>query len=168
MTDTSVTSTATSTVASTATSNVEQLRALPKTHPGVGGAAIELARAAADEIEHLRDHSDIPGPCKVTHTPPFDFAQCETHDETFALGSICKWHGAQSISEVLQAEADDQRGLKVRAEMELDRHQCFVAELNKYLSTCRILRVEPSTAKMERILATYDLGVVRQVGRSGA
>lgn len=30
-------------------------------------------------------------PCEMTHTPPFDFAQCERHDTTFALGDVCKY-----------------------------------------------------------------------------
>jgi len=31
-------------------------------------------------------------PCIMTHTLPFDFAQCERHDTTFALGDVCKYH----------------------------------------------------------------------------
>lgn len=61
-----------------------------------------------------------PDPCVMTHTPPFDFAQCETHDETFPLGGSCKWHGKESIAEVLQDEADAQRRRAVRAEHELE------------------------------------------------
>ena len=29
--------------------------------------------------------------CAMFHEPPFDFAWCETHDETFALGDVCKF-----------------------------------------------------------------------------
>lgn len=27
--------------------------------------------------------------CEMYHEEPFDFACCETHDEVFALGSVC-------------------------------------------------------------------------------
>lgn len=62
--------------------------------------------------------TDKPDPCEMTHTPPFDFAQCETHDTTFPLGGKCKWHGRTSIVEVLQEEIDEQRARAVRAEHE--------------------------------------------------
>ena len=36
---------------------------------------------------------EIPGeadwPCDMRYQPPFDFAWCETHDKTFALGDVC-------------------------------------------------------------------------------
>lgn len=69
-----------------------------------------------------------PAPCVMTHTPPFDFAQCETHDETFPLGGACKWHGKESITEVLQDEADEQRARAVRAEHELEMLQAEQGE----------------------------------------
>ena len=72
-------------------------------------------RAAA-----LAEQGDKPDPCVMTHTPPFDFAQCETHDETFPLGGVCKWYGKESIAEVLQDEADVLRARAVRAEHELE------------------------------------------------
>lgn len=72
-------------------------------------------RAAA-----LAEQGDKPDPCVMTHTPPFDFAQCETHDETFPLSGVCKWYGKESIAEVLQDEADVLRARAVRAEHELE------------------------------------------------
>jgi hypothetical protein len=30
-------------------------------------------------------------PCEMYHTPPMDFAFCETHDTTFALGDKCRY-----------------------------------------------------------------------------
>lgn len=30
-------------------------------------------------------------PCDMYHEPPFDFAYCERHDTTFALGDVCKY-----------------------------------------------------------------------------
>lgn len=29
------------------------------------------------------------GPCEMVQEEPFDFAWCETHDETFPLGEVC-------------------------------------------------------------------------------
>ena len=66
------------------------------------------------------EQGDKPAPCVMTHTPPFDFAQCETHDETFPLGGACKWHGKESIYEVLEDETDEQRMRAVRAEHQLE------------------------------------------------
>lgn len=59
-------------------------------------------------------------PCVMTHTPPFDFAECETHDETFPLGETCRFHERDMV-EVLFEAADEQRMRAVRAEMDLDR-----------------------------------------------
>jgi hypothetical protein len=97
------------------------------------------------EIERLREHSDVPSPCDMKHQPPMDFAYCETHDTTFPLGGVCKWHGKTSVAEVLQAEVDEQRQLKVRAEMEIER-----------------LRGEPTDAEVEAgARAGYNLDRVR-------
>lgn len=82
-------------------------------------ATAALAKAIGERDVALT-FTDTPSPCEMTHTPPFDFAQCETHDTTFPLGGACKWHGKDSISAVLQDEADEQRGRAVRAEIELD------------------------------------------------
>ncbi|MBC9927206.1 hypothetical protein [Leucobacter sp. cx-169] len=65
--------------------------------------------------------SDVPEPCVMTHTPPFDFAVCETHDETFPVGGVCKWHGRTSIADVLQDEVDAQRARAVFAEEARER-----------------------------------------------
>jgi hypothetical protein len=43
-----------------------------------------LTEAEIEEIEAL--------PCQMFHEQPFDFAYCETHDTTFALGDVCKYH----------------------------------------------------------------------------
>ncbi|WP_016695010.1 hypothetical protein [Rhodococcus rhodochrous] len=59
-------------------------------------------------------------PCVMTHTPPSDFAQCETHDETFPLGETCRFHERDMV-EVLFEAADEQRMRAVRAELELER-----------------------------------------------
>ncbi|MHA3723799.1 hypothetical protein ACXR2T_07960 [Leucobacter sp. HY1910] len=72
---------------------------------------------------------DRPDPCKMTHTPPFDFGQCETHDTTFPLGGSCKWHKQDSIAAVLQQEADEQRGLKVRAALRAEQAEAALAQI---------------------------------------
>jgi hypothetical protein len=66
---------------------------------------------------------EVPHPvaprCVMTHTPPMDFAQCETHDETFPLGQECRFKGREAW-EVFAEEADEQRQRAVRAEMALE------------------------------------------------
>lgn len=47
---------------------------------------VELTPEQIAEIEAM--------PCAMFHEPPFDFAYCETHDTTFALGAACKYHKA--------------------------------------------------------------------------
>ena len=80
------------------------------------------ARALIHEVERLRARvSDEPGECVMTHTPPFDFAQCETHDETFPLGGACRFHGRTSVAEVYADEADQMRARAVLAEAEVAR-----------------------------------------------
>ena len=31
-------------------------------------------------------------PCAMLHQPPMDFAFCETHDDTFPLGGVCRYY----------------------------------------------------------------------------
>lgn len=57
--------------------------------------------------------------CQMVHEEPYDFASCLTHDTTFPLGGECKFKG-RVMWEVYADEADEQRGLKVRAEMEAE------------------------------------------------
>ena len=78
------------------------------------------AHDAEKRAEWEAEQGDKPAPCVMTHTPPFNFAQCETHDETFPLGGACKWHGKESIYEVLDDEADELRLRAVRAEHQLE------------------------------------------------
>lgn len=66
--------------------------------------------------------------CDMKHQPPMDFAFCETHDTTFALGDRCKFYGRE-MWEVFAEEANEQRGFKVRAEMERDRLRDRLASL---------------------------------------
>jgi hypothetical protein len=69
--------------------------------------------------------------CVMTRTEPFDFAQCQTHDTTFALGEECKFNG-KDVADVLQDEADEQRQAKVRAQHELEQSRLLVGA---YLAT---------------------------------
>lgn len=81
-------------------------------HAGTVGQRIERAayRAYLEAV--------TPAPCVMTHTPPMDFAQCETHDETFRLGEECRFNG-RDAAEVFAEEADQQRQRAVVAEMRL-------------------------------------------------
>lgn len=79
--------------------------------PRIEGESV--TRWSARAVEQL-----LNPPCVMTHTPPMDFAQCETHDTTFPLGETCKFDGREPW-QVFADEADEQRGLKVRAEQRL-------------------------------------------------
>lgn len=70
------------------------------------------------EVERLRAEAE-PAQCVMTHTEPFDFAQCETHDETFPLGGVCRFNGREAW-EVYADEADEQRQRAVMAEIDRD------------------------------------------------
>lgn len=77
------------------------------------GARFDATVAAA------LDGADRPSPCDMKQGEPYDFAWCEAHDTTFALGEVCKWHGKDSVVDVLQDEADEQRAARIRAEIQL-------------------------------------------------
>lgn len=57
--------------------------------------------------------------CDLVYQEPFDFAQCNTHDETFALGDTCKFNG-RSEADVFFGEAQEQRGRAVELEGQMD------------------------------------------------
>lgn len=71
--------------------------------------------------------------CDMRHVEPYDFAWCETHDTTFALGDKCKFDG-RVVWEVYAEEADEQRGLKVRAEVENERLRAVVMAAEYFLA----------------------------------
>ena len=99
--------------------DLDAIRAMLGDRPALGrSAALDLIH----EVERLRARvSDEPGECVMTHTPPFDFAQCETHDETFPLGGACRFHGRTSVAEVYADEADQMRARAEKAEAEVAR-----------------------------------------------
>lgn len=97
---------------------------------------LHLVDALKVKIETLEGLSlDRPSACDMLHQPPFDFAHCQTHDTTFALGDKCEWDGVESISQHLMSKADEQRGRAVRAEMnhdqEKDRADRLAAQLQE-------------------------------------
>lgn len=63
--------------------------------------------------------STVPITCDMKEQKPFDFAWCETHDTTFALGERCKFYGRE-MWEVYAEEASEQRARAVRAEEALE------------------------------------------------
>ncbi|QOC55981.1 hypothetical protein PP494_gp51 [Gordonia phage Matteo] len=79
-----------------------------------------------------------PAPCDMKQGAPYDFAWCETHDTTFALGEKCKFDGREPW-EVFADEANEQRQLKVRAEMTLDRTR---GDLDAALATIQRARAQ--------------------------
>ena len=81
-----------------------------------------VTRWAARAVEALL----APAPCAMKHEPPMDFAWCETHDTTFALGDKCKFDGRQAW-EVYADEADEQRGRAVMAELKVEQLEAELA-----------------------------------------
>ena len=75
-----------------------------------------VTRWSARAVESLL----APAPCAMKHTPPMDFAWCDTHDTTFPLGSKCKFDGREPW-EVYADEADEQRSRAVMAELKAER-----------------------------------------------
>lgn len=74
----------------------------------------------------------LPVECVMTRTDPFDFAQCETHDETFPLGERCKFYGREP-ADVYAQEADEQRARAVRAELAVEEHLTTERRLNEQI-----------------------------------
>jgi len=91
----------------------KRARERDRMHVGTVGQRIENAAYAA-YIE-----AATPAPCVMTHTPPMDFAQCETHDETFPLGETCRFDG-RNAADVYADEAQEQRARAVLAEAKLE------------------------------------------------
>lgn len=48
--------------------------------------------AAGDSSAADGDDPEPPAACAMFQQRPFDFAWCETHDTTFALGAVCPHH----------------------------------------------------------------------------
>ena len=55
--------------------------------------------------------------CDMRHQEPFDFAWCETHDETFPLGGICPYRRGEVEREAVAARA---RGDEIAERRALD------------------------------------------------
>ncbi len=106
-------------------------------------ALVELYRAAT-----------APAACVMTHTPPFDFAQCETHDSTFALGQECRFKD-RDPADVYFEEAQEQRVRAVRAEAALDLHRCDEQAERAY---ARAAAAESALATFAAASAQHDRG----------
>ena len=76
---------------------------------------LALLDAAAE-----RDALTVAQPCVTRMGEVYDFAWCETHDRTFALGSSCD-HAGLSHVDYLDEDGRRQRGRAVLAEMEMER-----------------------------------------------
>lgn len=83
---------------------------------------------AADE----RDRLTTVAPCSETHTEPFDFAYCSTHDRTFALGGHCDYAGLSEF-DYIEKKAREQRVRAIRAEDERGR---LAAALRQIAEAC--------------------------------
>ena len=59
-------------------------------------------------------------PCDERYSEPYDFAYCEAHDRTFALGSHCDHAGLSEVDYLGERERG-QRVRAIRAEDERDR-----------------------------------------------
>lgn len=95
------------------------------------GKAKAILAAAAPIITA---QATAPAPCMMSHQEPYDFAWCETHDTTFPLGDKCKFDGREPW-QVYADEADEQRGLKVRAETELSDLRTRIEKLRDDMRT---------------------------------
>lgn len=105
--------------------------------------------------------------CRMEHEEPYDFAWCLTHDTTFPLGGACKFTG-RVMWEVYADEADEQRSLKVRAEMDAEQARLDLDTLRGAVR--QVLDEHPiSTAsvadKIKPLLAT-DTDPLREAQRA--
>ena len=82
-------------------------------------AAINALPALLDAAAE-RDALTVAQPCVMRMGEVYDFAWCETHDRTFALGSSCD-HAGLSHVDYLDEDGRRQRGRAVLAEMEMER-----------------------------------------------
>ena len=94
---------------------------------GVGRSLVDVIQCAAYEAAAAlldaaaeRDALTVAQPCVMRMGEVYDFAWCETHDRTFALGSSCD-HAGLSHVDYLDDDGREQRGRAVRAEMEMER-----------------------------------------------
>lgn len=101
----------------------------------------EVLQTVHDLHEAATSRTDAPAPCEMTHTAPYDFAVCTTHDETFPLGDTCKFFGRTSVAEVYADEADQQRARAVTAEMREESLRETLALAGPHASRADVVRV---------------------------
>ena len=89
------------------------------------GEYYALVAAAVNNLPALldaaaeRDALTVVQPCVMRSGEVYDFAWCETHDRTFALGGTCD-HAGLSHVDYLDNDGRKQRGRAVRVKMERD------------------------------------------------
>lgn len=96
-------------------------------HIDAQAAKLDTVRKILDRLE-TAESLTVAQPCKLTHTPPFDFGECETHDRTFPLGGTCDYAG-KSVVEYLDEREQEQRGRAVVAEMRAEAAEATVARI---------------------------------------
>lgn len=89
-------------------------------YPSAGYEPIDEDLLALLDAADERDRLTAVIPCDERYTEPYDFAYCEAHDRTFALGSHCD-HAGLSEVDYLDGRERAQRVRAIRAEDERDR-----------------------------------------------
>lgn len=85
----------------------------------LGGAlSYHVLAGMLGDLVNLAKAERVPQECDIQHEAPYDFAWCETHDTTFALGTTCKFNGRWEL-DVLQEELDKARARMLMAEESL-------------------------------------------------
>ena len=128
--------------------------------------AFELLASAVNALPALldaaaeRDALTVAQPCVMRMGEVYDFAWCETHDRTFALGSSCD-HAGLSHVDYLDEDGRRQRGRAVLAEMEMER---IAAERDALAAKVERVRALPAkhpaggwyVTSMRDVLAALD------------
>lgn len=109
-------------------------------------AAVEALPALLDAAAE-RDALTTVQPCVMEQEEPYDFAWCETHARTFALGGTCD-HAGLSHVDYLDEDGRKQRGRAVRAEMELDALREELERMTAEVAQLRLL----TTSLWERLV----------------
>ena len=113
-------------------------------------AVLLFAEIAAADLPALldaaaeRDALTVVQPCVMKLGEVYDFAWCETHDRTFALGGTCD-HAGLSHVDYLDNDGRKQRGRAVRVEMERDALAAKVERVRALASGMGVPRLGAGT-----------------------
>lgn len=118
------------------------------------------------ELRRRLDALTVAQPCVMKLGEVYDFAWCETHDRTFALGGTCD-HAGLSHVDYLDDDGQKQRGRAVRAEMERDALLDRLAHMREARDSARA-EVERLAAMVERVRDWLDRRGVDVSDRDGA